>query len=271
MKHLQDDRQGRTDQEHIQPGFEEEAHRANLTWPPSPVDEMTDHQNALYYPFHLCSEETLALLLRHFHAVHFRDYMAVQLTPFFGTTAFHDRMGDGRPDLISTGRLIQGYKTSGALDADMEVRVNQDLADPDWRRLFHQAFTEQRRFQRGLFDPSHGMILGNRVVPGPAALLCLMEGSRVMEPYTVQTVRRLSASQSALADSYQFEYGLALIKTAASGIWTRRIVSEHGMSAVTDSPGHYALLRRSCDRDRMKVVNRLLLPDGTLETETLTG
>jgi hypothetical protein len=197
--------------------------------------------------------------------------MALQLTPFFGTTAFHDRMGDGRPDLVAAGRLVQGYTTSGPLDADMELRVNQDLADPEWRRLFHQAFTEQRRFQRGLFDPSHGMRVGNRVIPGPAALLCLMEGSRAMQPYTVQTVRRLSASQPALSDCYQFEYGLALIKTAASGIWTRRLASEHHLSAVTDSPGHYALLRQSCDRDEMKLANRLLLKDGALETETLSG
>lgn len=239
--------------------------------PASPVDDMTDRRNALYYPFHLCSDETLALLLRHFHAVHFRDYMAIQLTPFFGTTAFRDRMGDSRPDLVSAGRLVQGYITSGPLDADMELGVDQDLADPDWRRLFHQAFTEQRRFQRGLFDPSHGMILGNRVVPGPAALLCLMEGSRVMHPYTVQTVRRFSVSQPALSDSYHFEYGLALIKTAASGLWTRRIASEHRLSAVTDSPGHYALLQQSCDRDRMKLVNRLLLQDGTFETKALAG
>lgn len=264
MKHFQENRCGRTDEEHIGPGSEEESHRANLACRSHSVDETADHRTALYYPFHLSSEETLARLLHHFDALHFRDYMALQLTPFFGTTAFRDRMGDTRPGLISAGRLVQGYNTSGPLDADMEADVERDLADLAWRRLFHRAFTEQRRFQRGLFDPSHGIMMGKSLVPGPAALLCLMESSRATEPYTVQIVRRLSRAQPALPDSYRFEYGLALIKTAASGIWTRRIAREQHLCAVTDSPGHYALLRQSCERDEIRLVNRLLLTDGSL-------
>ncbi|HET6675581.1 MAG TPA: hypothetical protein VFG71_09590 [Nitrospiraceae bacterium] len=226
--------------------------------------------SALYYPFHLCSEQALRLLLEHFHTLHFRDYMAIQLTPFSGTTAFQDRMGDGYPELVSGGRLIQGHRTSGPLDKELEAAVDRDLADPIWRTLFHRIFTEQRRFQRGLFDSSHGMMIGNTVVPGPAALLCLMDDVRARHPYTVQTVRRLSASQHTVAAGYEFEYGLALIKTAAAGIWTRRLALQHRLAVVTDSPGHQALLRRSCDRDGMNLTDYLLL-NGTLQTSPRVG
>lgn len=226
---------------------------------------MTDDRSALYYPFHLCSEETLTLLLEYFHVLHFRDYMALQLTPFFGTTAFQDRMGDEYPELVSAGRLIQGHNTSGPLDTEIEAAVDRDLTDPVWRTLFHRIFTDQRRFQRGLFDPSHGIMIGNTVVPGPAALLCLMDGARATHPYTVQAVRRLSGSRQTVAAGYEFEYGLALIKTAASGIWTRRLALQHRLAVATDSPGHQALLRRSCDRDGINLADYLLF-NGTVRT-----
>jgi hypothetical protein len=231
---------------------------------------MTGDGRALYYPFHLCSEETLSRLLQRFHTVHFRDYMAVQLTPFFGTTAFRDRMGDAHSDLVSAGRLVQGHNTSGPLDADMEAAVDRDLADPTWRKLFHQAFTDQRRFQRGLFDASHGMVIGKAVVPGPAALLSLMESTRAAQPYTVEHIRRLSALRDLESDSYLFEYGLALIKTAAAGMWTRRIAQRLDLCAVTDSPGHYELLRRSCERDGTWLCNYLVLKEESiLKADTL--
>ena len=230
---------------------------------------MTGHGSVLYYPFHLCSEDTLSRLLQRFHAVHFRDYMAVQLTPFFGTTAFPDRMGDAHPHLVSAGRLVQGYNTSGPLDSDMEIAVDRDLTDPQWRRLFHQAFTDQRRFQRGLFDASHGIMIGKVIVPGPAALLCLMESTRATEPYTVERIRRLSASRDPESDSYVFEYGLALIKTAAAGAWTGRLARRFELSAVTDSPGHHELLKRSCDRDGARLSNYLVLKESVLEADTL--
>lgn len=228
-------------------------------------------RDALYYPFHLCSEETLSQILRQFERVHFRDYMAIQLTPFFGTTAFGDRMGDSHPELVSAGRLRQGYNTSGPLDSAMQRAVDLDLADPIWRQLFHRVFTEERRFQRGLFEPSHGMVIGNQIVPGPAALLRLMEGFRAEEPYSVERVRRLSALKPVLEDGYHFEYGMALIKTAASGVWTRRIADDGRLAVVTDSPGHSALLQRSCDRAGSALANYLLLRDGTCRPVDAAG
>jgi hypothetical protein len=262
MKQFQGQRNGSADQEHIEPGFENESHGANLTCSVRPVDEMTDRRNTLYYPFHLCSDETLSQLLKHFHAVHFRDYMAVQLTPFFGTTAFLDRMGDAYPDLVSAGRLVQGYSTSGPLDADMEAAVGRDLADPQWRRLFHHAFTEQRRFQRGLFNASHGIMMGKAMIPGPAALLCLMDKEHAAQHYSVESIRRLSTLQSSLSESYRFEYGMALLKTSAAGVWTVRLAQRLELSVVTDSPGHSELLRHSLHREGIMLSNYLLTKNG---------
>ena len=222
---------------------------------------MADRRSALYYPFHLCSDETLGRLLRRFHAVHFRDYMAIQLTPFLGTTAFPDRMGDAYPDLVSAGRLVQGYNTSGALNADMEAAVDRDLADPQWRSRFHQAFTDQRRFQRGLFDVSHGIMIGQVLVPGPAALLCLMDEARAMQHYTADSIRGLSRLQSSVFESYRFEYGMALLKTSAAGVWTGCLAQRLGLSVVTDSPGHYELLRQSFHREGIVIPNYLLTRD----------
>nr|MBI3613820.1 hypothetical protein [Nitrospirota bacterium] len=124
-----------------------------------------DTQQGLYYPFHLCHERTLARLLDTYASVHFRDYMAMQLSPMSGTTAYVDRMGDAHGELVRAGRIVQGYSVSGAPDAEIVAAVNRDLADPIWRSLFHEALQENRRFQRGLLDLSHGMMIGNALVP----------------------------------------------------------------------------------------------------------
>ncbi len=264
---------------------------------------MTADRDALYYPFHLCSEDTLMGLLQRFHTVHFRDYMALQLTPFLGTTAFQDRMGDSFPQLVTAGRLVQGHSTSGPLDEDMEHAVDQDLADPVWRNLFHHSFREYRRFQRGLFDPSHGITIGRTMVPGPAALLQLMDPMRAASAVTVESVRLWSArgegasrrgqggagekgegasrraqggagekgegasrraqgdadkTNMCMSEHYEFEYGLALIKTSASNLWTVRIGCSRDLTVATESIGHYELLERTLHRSGVKLVNHLL-------------
>ena len=60
----------------------------------------TNVRSGLYYPFHLCSPESLEHFLSRYDTVHFRDYMALQLTPTSGTMAYPDRMGDRHADLL---------------------------------------------------------------------------------------------------------------------------------------------------------------------------
>jgi hypothetical protein len=219
-------------------------------------------RHALYYPFHLCHEQTLHRMLTEYTSVHFRDYMAMQMTVMTGTTASADRMGDDYPDLVKTGRIVQGHSVSGPLDPVMVAAIDRDLADATWRSLFHGALLEDRRFQRGLFDLSHGMLIGTTMVPGPAALLRLTEGFRAHQPCSVETLRHLSRKRRGLDDGYEYEYSLALINTSASLAYTILLCIRHGLEAVTDSTGHYRLLARTCLRDHIDLRNRVLKREG---------
>src|SRR5438094_5204488 len=184
--------------------------------------------------------------------------MASQLTSMSGTTAYMDRMGDLHPELVRSGKIIQGYSVSGPLDVDAVAAVDRDLADESWRARFHRGLMEDRRFQRGLFDLSHGMRIGTATVPGPAALLRLLEESRKLRHCTVQDLQRMSKGRLSLEEGYDFEYALALVKTAAALLYTLRLCGRHGLEAVTDSAGHFQLLRRSWFRDQVTMKEQLL-------------
>ncbi|HNK15130.1 MAG TPA: hypothetical protein PLZ20_11220 [Nitrospira sp.] len=216
----------------------------------------TDH--ALFYPFHLCSPDTLEHLLALYDSLHFRDYMALRLTPLMGTTAYQDRMGDEHPDLVTSGRIVQGYQVSGPLDAVAVTEVDRTLADPQWRVLFHTGFREDRRFQRGLFDLTHAMHIGGTLVPGPAALLRLLEPQRATQHCTVAVVQALAKPRLTLDEAYIFEYGLALLKTAAAQVYTIRLAHAHRLVPVTDSTTHYALFKRTLERDGIDLPNEYL-------------
>ncbi|WP_447973148.1 hypothetical protein [Nitrospira sp. Kam-Ns4a] len=217
---------------------------------------------ALYYPFHLCHERTLARLLEEYASIHFRDYMALQVTPLSGTTAHPDRMGDAHPELLKSGRLVQGYPVSGPPDPDLVAAMDRDLADSDWRARFHRALIEDRRFQRGLFDLTHGMRIGAAMVPGPAALLRFLEEPRRDRPCSFERLRQLSGRPLTPEEGYDYEYALALVKTAAALAWTIRLCLTYGLVAVTDSRPHYDLLERSLDRDRIVLPNRWIAREG---------
>jgi hypothetical protein len=219
-------------------------------------------RHALYYPFHLCHEQTLDRLLAVYASIHFRDYMALQLTAWTGTTAYKDRMGDYYPDVVNSGRLVQGYPVSGPLDVPMAAAVDRDLSDAYWRTLFHGALREDRRFQRGLFDLSHGMLLGGTMVPGPAAWLRLIENSRMHQPCSVETLRNLSTKQIGQDQGYEYEYALALVKTSASLAYTIRLAIRHDLEAVTDSEPHYRLLERTRIRDHINLCNGVVPREG---------
>jgi len=201
----------------------------------------------------------MARLLTRFASVHFRDFMALQLTPMSGMTAFQERMGSSFPDLIEAGRLVQGYDVSGPLPSAVATVIDRDLQDPIWRKLFHTALCQDRRFQRGLFEPSHSLRIGDRLVPGPAALLRLMDISFGQQTYDLDLVRACANICVTLADGYDFEYGLALVKTSASLVYTQTLSLAHQIQPVTDSRAHFALYGQSCFRENWPRINHLLI------------
>ncbi len=218
--------------------------------------------HALFYPFHLCHPDTLARLLTRFATVHFRDFMALQLTSKSGLTAFQDRMGMSFPDLITSGRLVQGYDVSGPLPPAVAFTIDRDLHDPLWRARFHTAFRRDRLLQRGLFEPSHSLRIGNSLVPSPAALLRLMDDSFRQQAYDLGLVRALSKSSATLEEGYHFEYGLALVKTSASLVYTQTLALAHQLQPVTDSSAHFSLYAQSCVRENWLRTNHLLIRVG---------
>jgi hypothetical protein len=200
----------------------------------------------LFYPFHLCHEESLAKLLQRFSTIHFRDFMALQLTPMVGMTAYPDRMGDSFPELLAAGRIVQGHNISGPLPGDVVNAVDRDLADSTWRRIFNEALRSDQRFQRGLFDGHHPF--GHSDTPWEAL------------SYDVSRVRRLCASSD--ADAKEVEYGLALVKTASSLVYTYRLALEHRLQVATDSAAHYHLLEHTRRREGIVLGNHLIVRKG---------
>ena len=223
---------------------------------------LAHRSHALFYPFHLCHPDTMVRLLTRFATVHFRDFMALQLTPMSGVTAFQDRMGMSFPDLIKSGRLVQSYDVSGPLSPTVAATIDRDLQDPVWRTRFHTALCRDRRFQRGLFEPSHSLRIGNSLVPGPAALLHLMDDSFRQHVYDVGRVRGFTNRSLTLEEGYQFEYGLALVKTSASLVYTQTLALAHQLQPVTDSHSHFALYAQSCIRENWPRTNHLLVRQG---------
>jgi hypothetical protein len=225
-------------------------------------------RNALFYPFHLCAPRTLNNLLTRYHTIHFRDYMALRLTPFMGTTAYQDRMGDDHPALVTSGRIVQGHQVSGPLDAAAVDAIDRDFRDPQWRLLFHEGLQIDRRFQRGLFDLTHAMRIGSALVPGPAALLQLLEADRAGSPCSIALVQRLAKPSVTLDEAYRFEYGLALLKTAAAQVYTIRLAEAYGLVPVTDSPVHHALFSHTLARENLPLANEYVgVPIETTATQ----
>lgn len=199
---------------------------------------------ALFYPFHLCHERTLVRLLDRFDRVHFRDYMAIALSPWSGTTAYPDRIGDAFPDLLQSGRLVQGYDVSGPLPPDVIAAVDRDLSDPRWRDMCHTALCTDRRFRYGLF--------GDAVSEDRAT-----DASRQQTALTVAALRGMTAGRAG-HDVPFLDYGFALLNTSAALVYTLRLATTHGLAAATDSRPHFTLLARMMERDGFSIANRLI-------------
>jgi hypothetical protein len=207
--------------------------------PPSPPQ-------ALFYPFHLCHKDTLAKLLLRFSTVHFRDFMALQFTPMVGMTASADRMGDSFPDLLAAGRLVQGYDVSGPLSLEVVAAIDRDLCDPAWRQLFDRFIWTNRRFQRGLFE---------------AEPLFQRTKNRLEKiPFSVDRVTQLCTKST--TEVSDLEYGLALVKTAASLAYTYRLALTHGLQVATDSSAHFELFEWTCRREHLTLANHLIVRKG---------
>ncbi|MDH3503051.1 MAG: hypothetical protein OEM58_00810 [Nitrospirota bacterium] len=218
--------------------------------------------DALYYPFHLCHEQTLHQLLKDYSHVHFRDFMALQLTPLMGTTGFPDRMGDYYPNFLESGKIVQGYDDSGQLSPEIATAVNRDLADPLWRSIFHEALRNDRGFQRGLVPFSQDS-QGRMTVPTDSALLAaFQQPKREFAPYTVETLQAMSRRRLPENEVLDFEYGFGLIKTSAALVYSIRRCQQLGLAPVTDSPGHHQLLARTCLRDGVVVSNVCVKREG---------
>jgi len=219
--------------------------------------------NAFFYPFHLCHERTLHCLLEDFETVHFRDFMALQLTPLMGTTAFPDRMADYFPELFKAGRIAQDHVVSGLMSAEVREAVDRDLADSQWRSDFHQALSHDNRFQHGLFDSSQIPQSGKPPSHDHSILAELTQNNDWMEkPYDVETVKALSQVAHRTGNDPRFEYGWALIKTSASLVYTIRLCQSLHLTAVTDSSAHFQLLTATSLRDGIHLANTCLKREG---------
>jgi hypothetical protein len=218
--------------------------------------------NALYYPFHLCHERTLGHLLEEHQIVHFRDFMALQLTPMMGTTAFPDRMGDYHPEDLQAGRIVQGHNLSGAMGPDTVVAVDRDLADVQWRTLFQESMLKDRRFQRGLFGDPNSERTGSIETPPKPEWHQFRDETWTARLFDVKLVQNLSRRRLFGEELTQFEYGWALIKTSASLMYTIQLCHQQNLVAVTDSPAHHHLLMRTRVRDGITLVNICVKREG---------
>ena len=218
--------------------------------------------DALYYPFHLCHEQTLHQLLKDYSRVHFRDFMALQLTPFMGTTGFPDRMGDYYPDLLANGRIVQGHDVSGRLSPEIATAVNRDVTDPHWRSIFHEGLRNDRSFQRGLVAFSQDSQGRSSVATDSAVLLALQQPEREFAPYTVETLQAMSRRPLPEKENLDFEYGFGLMKTSAALVYSIRLCQQLGLVAVTDLASHHRLLTRTCLRDSVDLTNICVKREG---------
>ena len=166
------------------------------------------------------------------------------------------------PDLIESKRLAQGYDVSGPLPLPVAAAIDRDLCDSLWRARFHTALCHDRRLQRGLFEPSHSLRIGSNLVPGPAALLRLMDESFRQRAYNLDQVRALSMIRLSLEEGYHYEYGAALVKTSAALVYTQTLTQAYQLQPVTDSPAHFSLYAQSCIREDWPSTNLLLIRIG---------
>ena len=202
---------------------------------------------AFYYPFHLCCRACLEHLLSRYALVHFRDYMALQLTPMCGTMAYPDRISDQYPDLYAQGQIVQGHHVSGSLSAEMGGRIDRDFADSGWREIFHSALRSEPRFRRGFAERGEDAA---QFAPW------LDEGWATCQ-MSLAEVCQMSSRKLDPERTLALEYGLMLVKTSAALWYTIQLCQRHAFEAATDSPAHDRLLNRILTRDHVQLATYL--------------
>ena len=151
--------------------------------------------------------------------------MALQLTPMMGTTAFPDRMGDYYPEDLKAGRIVQGHPCSGAMGLNTVAAVDCDLADAQWRTIFQESMQKDPRFQRGLFsNPMEGRA-SSPEPPQKPEWEHYGDEDWATTLFDVAAVQVLSRQRIYCEELIRFEYGWALIKTAASLTYTIQLWS----------------------------------------------
>ncbi|GJL65973.1 MAG: hypothetical protein NPIRA05_09440 [Nitrospirales bacterium] len=182
--------------------------------------------------------------------------MALQLSPLMGTLAFPDRMGDDYPELLNAGRIVQGHSVSGTMSLNVVAAVDRDLADQLWRLSFHEAITHNQQFQRGLVTFAQDSQGRSTKPADPTGLLKLQRPEWKSTSFSVETITVLSGTRLSQEESDHYDYGLALIKTAVSLIYTIQLCQQMHLDAATDSACHHRLLTRTCERDNVTLTNR---------------
>jgi hypothetical protein len=89
-----------------------------------------------------------------------------------------------------------------------------------------------------------------------------MDDSFRQQAYDLDQVRALSKRNITLEEGYHYEYGLALVKTSASLVYTQTLALAHQLQPVTDSPAHFTLYAQSCIRENWLRTNHLLIRAG---------
>jgi len=188
--------------------------------------------------------------------------MALQLSPMMGTLAFPDRMGDAYPELLHAGQIVQGHSVSGPMSLDVVTAINRNLMDQTWRSSFHEALTCNQQFQRGLVTFAQDRQGRSTKPADPASLLTLQRPEWEHTPFLVDEIRGLCGKRLTQEETDHYEYGFALIKTAASLVYTILLCQELHFDAATDSASHHQLLTRTCQRDNVILTNRYIKREG---------
>jgi hypothetical protein len=89
-----------------------------------------------------------------------------------------------------------------------------------------------------------------------------MDDSLRRQAYDFDQVRALSTKSLTCEDGFHYEYGVALVKTSASLVYTQTLALAHQLEPVTDSHAHFSLYAQSCLREHWPRTNYLLIREG---------